>query len=250
MDDKNKDTTSEVVFQKNKYKDVGTNLHSYQEQLTSYTKNNNLPSTETRGNNSSVEDSKDLTSKADAPKKSRGKRLVKAVVGSAYNTIDDHTARHVRSLSAYHEHFVVSTWNGFVQVYNDSSYYDAWVKVKWIDEKRLPFRAVVNLVQKDKEFNIEESFSLLLVTLAVATCLMLIAFYHTVFSIFVFFQTLSLVDAIGVVYWVVFFLFSVLIYMFYSFHCWVLKCDKFGNFGAFINDYKNLEVNAIFPYRL
>ena len=238
------------VFQKNTYSDIGTNIQSYNHNVTTYKGDQHLPSVDVNPHTLPMPKGTGQTPTPLPEKRSRGKRLVKAVAGSLYNTIDDHTARHIRSLKPYHDHFILSTWNGFVSVYNDTSYYEAWLQVNWIDEQQLPFRAIVTLVKKDNDFDIEESFSLLLATLAIATTLMFYSLYHTVYAVTVFVSSMSFIDAIGAIYWVTFFLFTVLIYLFYSFHCWVLKNDRFGTFSLFLKDYKQLEMNAIFPYRL
>ncbi|ELP5729339.1 hypothetical protein QTV44_002606 [Vibrio vulnificus] len=183
--------------------------------------------------------------------RSKGKvrRFFSVFVRSLGNSLDDNTFRHWRSNSTYQQHFLNSTWCAYRSLLtrDDSD----TLHVSWIDDAEVPFRSVVT--QLDGGISIvaiEHAFRSVLVCLAIATIALIYTFFCALDAVFFWFlldQT-TFVDGLNVATQVSYCLFAVFIYLYYGYHSWVFRRDKFGTFRSYLQALCKFNLEAIFPY--
>lgn len=181
--------------------------------------------------------------------KSRVRRFFSVFLRSIGNSLDDNTLRHWRSNSTYQQHFLNSTW----YAYRDLALSDNpdALRTRWIDDAEMPFRAVVTQVDGGTSIAvIEHAFRTVLVCLAVATIALVYTFFSALDAVFFWFhlEETSYIDGLNVATQVGYCLFAVFIYLYYGYHSWVLRRDRFGTFKSFLKAIGHLRFEAIFPY--
>ncbi|ACH64817.1 hypothetical protein ACTFQF_00070 [Aliivibrio fischeri] len=191
----------------------------------------------------------------DKAKRSSIVKGVKVVGRSLSNTMDDHTFRILRPSSpnnaVFIDGFLKSTWNDWLKLIDPNSETEtAFDRVRYLDEEKRPFRELVCQLESCNVDSINETQNALLWCLGLST----IGVFYSLFKCLVSFMLLFMVPSasldlfVSFGMWLSFSMFSVFMYLYYSYHSWVLRRDRFGTFQMFLHDYRTLQMSAIFPY--
>ncbi|MBF4437307.1 hypothetical protein ERJ77_23055 [Vibrio anguillarum] len=124
-------------------------------------------------------------------------------------------------------------------------------QTQWIDEKRLGFRDLVLRLDGMSEDILRDQFRLMLYCFATAMMGVVFALYNCMYSVFSMMIGADIVLAakvVSLVYWIGFLLFTVFIYIYYGYHCWIMASDRFGTAKHFISGLAKGEIEAIFPF--
>ncbi|MDD9175995.1 hypothetical protein PVK62_08065 [Aliivibrio sp. S3MY1] len=192
---------------------------------------------------------------SEKPKRAFVIRGIRAVGRSLSNTVDDHTFRILRPSSPHNavfiDGFIKSTYRDWLSLIDpDSETEKAIDKVRYLDEENRPFREIVSQLDNCNVDSINATQNAMLWCLGVSTVGVFYSLFKCLVSIMMLFMvsgsSLDLIVSFGM--WLSFSMFAVFMYLYYGYHCWVLRRDKFGTFKGFLYDYRTFEMNAIFPY--
>lgn len=118
-------------------------------------------------------------------------------------------------------------------------------KQKWLDELRVPFRMTMRELGVYSE-DIEEKLHGLLMAHAICSVACLYIMYLLLTSV------IALMLGDGAILYslnmLLFFGISFTLWLMYSYHCWVFRCDRYGSLKHFIFDLKCGAVSIYFPY--